>query len=302
MHLIDNPRHRRPLLISIILISITLLALSSIFIIDLVKDYSSWQELSATIIKKTDSFNGLVSLEIKDLNRGFVISLNPDKQIPAASLAKLAVMASALKKCNDKKISLSDYVTLRNIDRVGGSGILKNSRAGSRFTVGELIELMITISDNTATNLLINFLGFDYINNSMNEFALKSSNLTRLMMDMKSRKNGIENYTTASDMARILELIYEGELINKDISKYSAQILKEQKSKNRIPAKLPKNTEIAHKTGLENGVCHDVGIVYTETGDFIISALTHHKNKTSRQSKKMIAEIAYLVYNYYVYD
>ena len=302
MYLIDNPRAKRFFLISTILISTILLVLSSIFTIDLIKDYSRWQELSATIIKKTDSFNGLVSLEIKDLNRGFVISLNPDKKIPAASLAKLPVMASVFKKCSDKEISLSDYVTLRNIDRVGGSGILKNSRAGSRFTVGELIELMITISDNTATNLLINFIGFDYINNSMNEFGLKDSNLARLMMDMRSRSNGIENYTTANDMARILELIYEGKLINKDISKYSAQILKEQKSKNRIPAKLPKDTEIAHKTGLENGVCHDVGIVYTENGDFIISALTHHKNKNSRQSKKLIAEIAYLVYNYYVYD
>ena len=161
---------------------------------------------------------------------------------------------------------------------------------------------MITISDNTATNLLINFIGFDYINSSMKEFGLENSNLSRLMMDMRSRSKGIENYTTATDMARILKLIYKGRLINKDISKYSVQILKEQKSKNRIPAKLPKDTEIAHKTGLENGVCHDVGIVYTENGDFIISALTQHKNRTSVQSKKLIAEIAHLVYNYYIDD
>ena len=302
MHLIDNPRYRRLLFILIISLSVILLVLSSIFTIDFIKDYSRWQELSARIIKKTDSFNGLLSLEIKDLNRGFLISLNPDTEIPAASLAKLPVMASIFKKYDKKEISLSDYITLRSIDRVGGSGILKNSRAGSRFTVGELIELMITISDNTATNLLINFIGFDYINSSMKEFGLENSNLSRLMMDMRSRSKGIENYTTATDMARILKLIYKGRLINKDISKYSVQILKEQKSKNRIPAKLPKDTEIAHKTGLENGVCHDVGIVYTENGDFIISALTQHKNRTSVQSKKLIAEIAHLVYNYYIDD
>ena len=302
MHLIDNPRSKRFLFISIISLSLILLVLSSIFIIDLIKDYSRWQELTAAITEKTDSFNGLLSLEIKDLNRGFVISLNPDKKIPAASLAKLPVMASIFKKDNEKEISLSDYITLRSIDRVGGSGILKNSRAGSRFTAGELIELMITISDNTATNLLIDFIGFDYINSSMKEFGLENSNLSRLMMDMRSRSKGIENYTTATDMARFLELIYRNRLINKDISKYSVQILKEQKSKNRIPAKLPKDTEIAHKTGLENGVCHDAGIVYTKNGNFIISALTQHNNKSAIQSKKLISEIALLTYNYYLLD
>jgi beta-lactamase class A len=119
------------------------------------------------------------------------------------------------------------------------------------------------------------------------------------MMDFSDRKNGIENYTTARDISYILEKIYRGELINQKISKQCLELLQRQKMRDRIPARLPANTIVAHKTGLERGICHDAGIVFTPNGDFLICVLVKHKNKTARPAKKFIAQLAFLAYNYY---
>jgi beta-lactamase class A len=118
------------------------------------------------------------------------------------------------------------------------------------------------------------------------------------MMDFKYRKNGVENYTSAKDMALVMEKIYRKELINADVSKRSLELLKNQKINDRIPVKLPDGVTVAHKTGLERYVCHDVGIVFTEKGDYLIVVLTKTK-KGFRQAKMFIADMALETYNYY---
>ena len=127
---------------------------------------------------------------------------------------------------------------------------------------------------------------------------MANTNLSRKMMDFSERRAGIENCTTADDIAYILDKIYHQELINNDISKKCLGLLKLQKIKDRIPAKLPPDTVVAHKTGLERGICHDAGIVFTDKGNFLICVLTRHKNKTSRLAKKFIAQISFLTYKY----
>ena len=158
---------------------------------------------------------------------------------------------------------------------------------------------MIAKSDNTATNMLIDILGFDYLNKCFKDFGLEHTNINRKMMDMKSRSRGIENYTTASDMALIINKIYDGVLINREISKKCLDLLKMQSVKDRIPKLLPKDLNVAHKTGLERRVCHDAGIVFTKKGDFLICALIKHNYKSSRRAKRLISKLALLVYNYF---
>ncbi|MDO8525620.1 MAG: serine hydrolase, partial [Candidatus Omnitrophota bacterium] len=119
------------------------------------------------------------------------------------------------------------------------------------------------------------------------------------MMDFKSRRKGVENYTTASDMAYLLEKLYRGRFLDKTTSKRCLELLTEQKVNDRIPKKLPPDIVVAHKTGLENGVCHDVGIVYTAKGAFLICVLTRHKYTTARTAKRLISRLSLLTYNYY---
>ena len=264
------------------------------------QERARWNTLSDEVADLVKDFNGSPSVIIKDLKKSWLISIAPEVKIPSASIVKMPIMATCFYAAKEGKIKLDQKISLKQSDKTGGSGILKNKRSGTTFTVTQLIDLMITISDNTASNVLIKLLGFDYLNTCFKEFGLTDTNLSRLMMDMRSRDKGIENYTTAKDMANILEKIYKGKLIDKEISHECLEILKEQRSKTRIPRRLPKDTVVAHKTGLEKGTCHDVGIVFTDNGDFIICVLISHKNKSARSSKKLISNIARLSYDYYM--
>jgi beta-lactamase class A len=120
------------------------------------------------------------------------------------------------------------------------------------------------------------------------------------MMDFKARREGEENYTTAKDMAYLLEALYRNKFLNPEVSQKCLGILGQQKINDRIPRKLPRDgTFIAHKTGLERHICHDVGIVYTDKGNFLICVLVKHQDRFAKASKRLISDIALLTYNYY---
>jgi len=259
----------------------------------------AWNKLKEKIILHTRMFNQDAAIVVKDLSTGWEIAINEDRLFPSASIVKIPIMASFISASAQGRLDLADKLTLRNRYKVLGSGILKSYAGGTEFSLEQLIELMITQSDNTAANILIDYLGFDYLNNSFKKLGLNNTNIVRKMMDFKKRKNGIENFTSAQDLVYILEKIYKRQLINEELSKKCIEILKKQKVKDRIPAKLPPNTIVANKTGLENGVCHDAGIVFTRKGDFIICVLTKHSYKTSRPAKRFISQIALDTYNFY---
>ncbi|TRZ89822.1 serine hydrolase, partial [bacterium] len=169
---------------------------------------------------------------------------------------------------------------------------------GSAYTIEQLVELMVTHSDNTAANMLIDLLGFDYLNQTFREMGLERTNLSRKMMDFRSRDRGIENYTSAREMADILERIYCKGCVDSSVSEKSLEFLKSQKVNDRIPRLLPRNTIVAHKTGLERQVCHDAGIVFTDNGNFLISVFTR-STSGSRTAKRFISSVSSLAYTVY---
>jgi len=204
----------------------------------------------------------------------------------------------ALQALKESKVSSQKYVTVKKEDIVGGSGIIKKMKTPLRVRFEKLCELSISYSDNTATNKIIDILGFDYINRNFKKIGLKNTSLKRKMMDFRKRSRGIENYTTTLDIAYLLEKIYRGRISDKDASKVLLSFLKRQKVRDRLPRYLPKGVVVAHKTGLEKGVVHDAGIVFTPQGDYIICVLTK-KVKNYQKTKKMIAEVSLLVYTFY---
>jgi beta-lactamase class A len=261
---------------------------------------NAWKSLEERL--RTDAFRsaGVVpGIVVEDLSTGWRIEINPDKLFPSASLAKVPIMASCFLSAAGNKLDLESKVRLLRRDKVAGSGVIKNLPDGSVFSVNELMTIMITKSDNTASNLLIDLLGRDYLNESFHKLGLRNTNLARKMMDFFSRKQGRENYTTARDMAFLLEEIYYGRLINREYSRRCLEMLMAQRIRDRIPARLPPGTPVAHKTGLEYGVCHDAGIVFVPEGNFIICVLTRHNYKNSYPAKRFIARIAGKVYDFY---
>lgn len=268
--------------------------------VSLEKREIAWLNLKRDLEGKVARFRGTVGLVIKDLNTGREITFNEGRSIPSASLVKIPIMLSCFYAAQDGKIRLSDEVKLKYSQRVGGSKVLGNKPIGSVFTVEELLHPMITQSDNAAANVLIDLLGFDTLNAYFKKMGLKDTNLARRMMDFKERREGEENYTTAEDMAYLLEVLYNKKFINSEISGKCLELLGQQKINDRIPKKLPREGAfIAHKTGLERHICHDVGIVFTDKGDFLICVLVEHKNRFAWPAKKLISDIALLTYNYY---
>lgn len=261
----------------------------------------SWDDLSSQIKEQCRQFNGEVSIIIKDLPTGRVIDFDSSRLYPAASLVKLPVMIGCFYANNEKKICLENRLELKKKYRIKGSGKLLRAPVSTEFSVDELISFMITESNNGATNMLIDCLGFDYLNYCFDKMGLRNTNISRYIMDFKSRSKGQENYTNAADMAFLLERIYSHKVINTYFSKKSLELLKKQRVNDRIPAHLPECIAVAHKTGLEKGVCHDVGIVFTPKGDFLICVLTQYRFAKAKRAKQLISKISYLTYIYYQY-
>ncbi|MBM3245623.1 MAG: serine hydrolase, partial [Candidatus Omnitrophica bacterium] len=233
------------------------------------------------------------------LETGWEFSYEKDKLFPSASLAKIPLMAACFLAADQGRIKLDRNIALKSSDKLTGSGVLKDMPAGATFSVERLIGLMIYDSDNTATNIVTNLVGVDYLNNTFRGFGLKNTVLSRKIADYQSRNEGIENYTTAGDMALLLEKIYRRMLGNKYVSEQCIRMLKLTRMNDRIPKYLPPEITVAHKTGLERGVCHDAGIVFTRKGDFIIAVLTKHANSNSAPSKEFIAKISLYAYKYF---
>lgn len=258
----------------------------------------SWDTLKKDILTEANKFNGKIYLYIKDYNENRHIVINPNTSVPAASVIKVQIMAAAFDAQQKGEISLSEKIILRDKDKVGGSPILGSEPDGRGFTIRQLIEYMISVSDNTATNLLIDRLGLNSMNSRFDSIGLHDTILNRKMMV----NDGSQNYVTANDMAYILDSFYLNNFINSNVSSECIKIMKSTSSLLRIRRNLPKEVIVAHKTGSlagETKVAHDAGIVFTKNGDFLIVALVDY-NDTQKSANMLIGEIASLVYQYYI--
>ena len=177
--------------------------------------YTEWKKEIEKIISQVE---GKVCVNFYDLNKNNGFSINGDKKVLSASMIKLLILTELMKKISEDKFSLSDTIMMANFMKTGGDGVLKELNAGHHFTLKELATLMIIVSDNQATNILIDFLGMENINLLGKELGLKESFLGRKMMDTEARKNGYDNYTCADDTSLLFKLIYQEKLINKEAS------------------------------------------------------------------------------------
>lgn len=243
------------------------------------------------------SYGGKISVYIKDLSTNYEIKINSQDPIPSASILKIPIMAAVYYLVEKGKLSLNEVLIYRKRHRCGGAGVIKNYSYGKRFTVKQLVELMITVSDNIATHMLIERIGIKNLQKIFLDLGLKNTTIERYIMDLKARDKGIENYTTAEDIGELLEKIYRKELVSAEASLEMLLVLMKQRISDRIPKKLPQEVVVAHKTGLMRNVCHDAGIVYTKNGDFIICVLT--ENIKPSIAKNIISDLAYMSYRLY---
>lgn len=253
--------------------------------------YTEWKKEINEIIPQVE---GEVCINFYDLDKNNGFSINGDKKVLSASMIKLLILAELMKKISENKFSLSDTIMIEDFMKIGGDGVLKELNSGHHFTLKELATLMIIVSDNQATNVLIDFLGMENINQLGRELGLKETFLGRKMMDTEARKNGYDNYTCADDISLLLKLIYQEKLINKKASQLMLDILLRQQQRERLQRYLPSDIKIAHKCGDLDNLENDGGIIWLGDKTYILVILTN--GMSNLQCKQTIGKISKFIF------
>ncbi|WP_143322202.1 serine hydrolase [Clostridium sp. HBUAS56010] len=217
------------------------------------------------IIKRLEQLPGKIGFYYENLNTEDVIFYKDQEPFLAASVIKLFIMAVAFEQLERGDYNCKMLFSIKQKDCVPSCGALTYLHEGIEVTVMDLITLMIIFSDNTATNVLIEHMGIEEINTAIKRFGFEKTVLRRKMFDLEKARNGIENYITVGEVGKLLKIMYAGTLISKQASEKMLSIMKNQQLTGKIPfylKALSHMPEIAHKTGEDMGISHDVGIIY----------------------------------------
>jgi beta-lactamase class A len=259
------------------------------------KDRILFQKLEATIHETDKSLDGVLGVYVLDLTNGHTLALNADEVFPTASTIKIAILAELFHQAQLAKLNLNDVYTLKSSDLVGGSGIASVLTPGTtKLTLRDVAALMISLSDNSLTNVLIDRVGMDNVNSLLDSLGLTHTRLRRKMMDIKAASEGRENISTPREMAQLLEALYEGKVLNKQFTEDFFNLLSVKKE-SYIPRLLPEDLRIANKPGELEGVRNDCGIVFTGKRPFALCVMTTYV-RHEREAGDAIARISFSAY------
>lgn len=239
-------------------------------------------------------FSGKVGIAVKALNSKESFVLNGHLVFPAASTIKIYILLELFNQINQGKHKLNEYVTIAE-DRRGevwsrmSSGILKDTESIKQITLKDAATLMMVVSDNVATNLLIDLLCMEMIQNSIDKLGLENTKLQRKMMDLESAKSGRENVSTPYDMMITFEKIAGTEIPDTNTRAMILDILSRTQTEPGLRMVIPESVTIEHKTGEIFDVCNDVGIVRLPRDPFVICVMT--KGETLAKRWDTIAQI-----------
>lgn len=238
--------------------------------------------LDQKVKAKLQGFPGRVTLLAKNLDTGATYAILPDDPVRTASTIKLAIMVECFAEVSEGKLTWAEPLKLSNDEKVSGTGILQDLSDGDQLPIRDVVDLMIVLSDNTATNLIINRIGGDAVNERMVKLGLPQTRVMRKILgdgtNLKPHPSGItqegekaENKrwgigrSSPHDMVTILEKLYRGELISQPASDEMLAILKRQRDHDCIGRDM-KDVTIASKSGSLDHLRSDVGIVYSKQG------------------------------------
>ncbi len=244
-----------------------------------------------------DTSNCVVGVAIKDLVTGEQFLINENEIFPQASAIKIHILAELYRQAAEKKFSLADVVPLLPKFKVGGSGILNSLDNNVSMTLRDYAVLMIVLSDNSATNLLIDKVGMDNVNASLKKIGAAHTKLQRVMMDYKAAAEGKENISTPADVMMVLEKMDAGEIVNKAACDDMLSIMRIDKD-GPLRSGIPPSVSLANKEGDIEGVRCDVGIVALPDHPYIICVMTKLLLVDS-EGPEIITAVSRAAYNYF---
>jgi beta-lactamase class A len=259
------------------------------------KEKVLWQKLEATVSDVDRNLDGVLAVAILDLTTGQKYLLRADEVLPTASSIKIAILAELYRQAQQGKLKLSDLYTLQTADMVGGSGITSILTPGvTRLTLRDVAGLMISVSDNSATNVIIDRVGMENVNALLDSLGLTHTRLRRKMMDLKAAGEGRENVATPREMMMLLEDLYRGKILDKTMMEDFFNLLSVHKE-SYIPRELPEDLRVANKPGELEGVRNDSGIVFTAKRPYVISVMTTYLRR-ERDGGEAIVKISNAAY------
>jgi len=233
-----------------------------------------WQKLESTIHDVDQRLDGVMGAAIEDLSTGEQSFLRENEVFAQASSIKIAVLAELYLQAQQGKLKLADLYTVQSSDLVADSDIMGGLTPGvTRVTLRDLATMMVAVSDNSATNVLIDRIGMENVNAMLDSMGLAHTRLRRKMMDLEAARQGRENISTPREMMILLESIYRGKLLNKESTADFFKVLSTNKD-SWIPRDLPAGLKIANKPGALEGVRNDSGIVFVEGRPYVICVMT----------------------------
>ena len=254
-----------------------------------------WQKLETSIREVDDHLDGVMGVAIEDLTTGNHFFLREDEVFAQASSIKIAVLANLYQRAQQDKIKLTDLYVLRSSDLVPDSDIMNGLTPGvTRVTLRDLATMMVAVSDNSATNVLIDQVGMDNVNAMLDSLGLTHTRLRRKMMDLEAAKQGKENISTPREMMTLLDAIYHGKLLNKELTADFFRMLSTNKT-SWIPRDLPAGLKIADKPGELEAVRNDSGIVFVEGRPYVICVMTSFL-LNEREGEEAISKVSLLAW------
>ncbi len=263
----------------------------------------------------TDVFSGqpgTFAVAFKDLTSGAEVFINEHELFHAASTMKTPVMVEVFKQAAQGKFSLKDSILIKNeftsifdsttfsISPTVDSDTLLYKEIGKKRTVYSLVSDMIIVSSNLATNLIIELVGAKNVTNTLRSIGAKDIQVLRGVEDTKAFEAGMNNQVTAYDLMLLFEKIDQEELVSPEASMAMMDILLNQQFNEIIPAQLPKEVKVAHKTGSIIGVLHDTGIIYLPDGGKYILILLSKDLTDEEAGVKAMATASKIIYDYVI--
>lgn len=283
-----------------------------VFSIALLSCKNDLQRLEEDIQAHLKTQAGTFAVAFKNLATGNTLLINEREVFHAASTMKTPVMIEVFKQAAEGRWKLSDSVDVINEFKSIVDGSLYSlspeddseqnlyTLVGKKRTVYDLVYDMIIVSSNLATNIVIAYADAERVNQTMRDLGAPDIRVLRGVEDTKAYEKGLNNTTTAYDLLVIFESLATGKAVSPEASEQMVNILLDQKFNDIIPAYLPKEVKVAHKTGLITGVHHDSGIVILPDGRKYVLVLLS-KNMTDMDAgTTMLAQVSKIVYDYMI--
>jgi beta-lactamase class A len=267
------------------------------------------QELKKDVESMIHEAQGVFAVSLIDVSTGRSLEINAGERFHAASTMKSPVMLEVFLQAKEGLLSLDDSILVKNEFKsiVDGSTYQMNlgedsddsmyRRVGGKATIRELVFQMITVSSNLATNILIDLVDARKVTARMRNLGARDIEVLRGVEDGKAFEKGLNNSTTSHDLAILFYSLAQAKVADSASCNTMIDILLKQKFNDKIPALLPKDVKVAHKTGNINGVEHDSGIIFLPDGRTYVLVVLSKNLRESAAGKSTIAKISKMVYD-----